>query len=105
MSRGVPRVLMGRDNRVQRLPPSVLPSVEQAVQLYRNNVGTLTDPTPFGIDPLAENLEKKQIRDRAFSSSYLCYESIFYDLVNGVTEPFRNALLLYIDITKRLSRS
>ena len=96
---------MGRDNRAMQLPLTMLPPVEQAVQLYRDNVGTLTDPTSFGIDPLAENSEKKQIRERAFTSSYPCYDRIFHDLVNGITAPFRNALLFYIDVTKRLGRS
>lgn len=105
MARGVPTILMGRDNRAQRLPPSMLPSVEQAVQMYRDNVGTLTDPTLFGIDPLADNSEKKQIRERAFISSYPSYDSIFHDLVNGITAPFRKALLFYLDVTKRLSSS
>ena len=96
---------MGKNNRAQRLSLSMLPSVEQAVQMYRDNVGTLTDPTSFGIDPLADNSEKKKIRERAFNSSYPCYDTIFHDLVNGITAPFKNALLFYIDVTKRLSRS
>ena len=105
MPRGVPRLLMGKDNRAQRLPQSMFPSLEQAVQMYRDNVGVLTDPTSFGLDPLADNSEKKQIRERAFNSSYPSYDSIFHHLVNGITTPFKNALLFYIDVTKRLSRS
>ena len=55
---------------------SMLPSLEQAVQMYRDNVGVLTDPTSFGIDPLAYNSEKKQIRGRAFTSSYMAVRRV-----------------------------
>lgn len=96
---------MSKDNRVQQIPASVIPSVEQAVQMYRDNVGTLTDPAPFGIDPLEDNFEKKCIREAAFSSKYSSYETIFHNLVNGEATPFKNALLYYTDITKRLSSS
>lgn len=103
--RGVPNVLMHQDNRIQHITPSVIPPPEQAAQMYRDNVGRLTDPAPFGSDPLAENHEKKIIREASFSSRYPSYEDIFHQLVNGETTHFRRALLFYIDITKRLSSS
>ena len=51
--RGVPNVLMHHDKRTRHIPPSLLPSPEEAAQMYRDNVGRLTDPASFGDDPLA----------------------------------------------------
>ena len=105
MRRGVPNVLMQQDNRTQRITQSVIPPPEQAAQMYRDNVGRLTDPAPFGSDPLAESHERKIIRETSFGSRYPSYEDIFHQLVNGDSTNFRRALLFYIDITKRLSSS
>ena len=83
MRRGVPNVLMQQDNRTQCITQSVIPPPEQAAQMYRDNVGRLTDPAPFGSDPLAENHEKKIIRQASFGSRYPSYEDIFHQLVKG----------------------
>ena len=103
--RGVPNVLMHHDKRTKHIPASLLPSPEEAAQIYRDNVGRLTDPASFGDDPLGNNYDKKRIRDSYFKEKYPCSHQIFYQLVNGEDTHFRNALLLYCDITKRLSSS
>ena len=73
--------------------------------MYKGNVGTLTDPAPFGVDPLANNHEKKCIREASFSARYPSSADIFHQLVNGIATPFKHALLFYINITKRQSSS
>ena len=98
-------MLMGQENRARQITPSVIPPPEQAVQMYRDNVGRLTDPAPFGNDPLANNHEKKRIREASFRARYPSYEDIFHQLVNGIATPFKHTLVFYIDITKRLSSS
>ena len=103
--RGVPNVLMHQDNRTRHIQSSLLPSPDEAAQMYRDNIGRLTDPVSFGNDPLANNDEKKLIRESYFKEKYPCFQQIFHQLVNGVDTPFRHALLLYCDITTRLSRS
>ena len=92
---------MDRDNRARSIPPSQLPTVDEAVRMYESSGGRLTDPAHFGTDPL--NGEKWEIRDRAFRERYPSFASIFHALVNGNNLPFKQALLFFIDITRRLS--
>ena len=96
---------MDRDNRARKIPQSLLPSTDQAVQLYRGNGGRLTDPAPFGSDPLASNHDRQHIRDQAFRERFPSFDFVFHRLVNGDSSLFRQALLFYIDITKRLASS
>ena len=103
-ARGIPNVLMGRDNRARRIPATLLPDPQQAVQMYRDNDGSLTDPAPYGNDPLAENYHKRQIREQSFVERF-SLETVFHKLVNGDYTPFREAVLFYIDITRCLSAS
>lgn len=48
MPRGIPDVLMTRNNKTQRMVMSVLPSPDLAVQMYANAGGSLPDPDSFG---------------------------------------------------------
>ena len=103
-ARGIPNVRMGRDNRARRIPATLLPDPQQAVQMYRDSGGSLTDPAPYGSDPLAENDHKRQIREQSFGERF-SLETVFHKLVNGDYSPFREAVLFYIDVTRRLSAS
>ena len=103
-ARGIPNILMDRDNRARQIPATLLPDPQQAVQMYRDSGGSLTDPASYGDDPLAENDNKKQIRERCFGERF-SLETVFHKLVNGDSSPFREAILFYIDVTRRLSSS
>ena len=67
---------MGQDNRARRIPATLLPDPQQAVQMYRDNGGSLTDPAPYGSDPLAENYHKMQIREQSFGEQF-SLETVF----------------------------
>lgn len=95
---------MGRDNRARWIPATLLPDPQQAVQMYRDSGGSLTDPAPYGNDPLAENDHKRKIREQSFGERF-SLETVFHKLVNGDYSPFREAVLFYIDVTRRLSAS
>ena len=99
--RGVPNRLMQQDNRARVIAPSLLPSTDQAIRLYERSGGRLSDPTPFGSDPL--HGERREMRDQAFSRRYPSIDSIFHRLVNGDNLPYKQALLFLIDLTRRLS--
>ena len=100
--RGIPNVLMGQENRVQQISPSVIPPTEPAVQMYKDNVGRLTDPAPFGVDPLANNYGKKCICEASFTVKYPSYICRHFSPTCewDIATPFKHALLFYIDITK-----
>ena len=52
MNRGIPDVLMARNNKVWHVTYSVLPSPGAAVHMCTSSGGNLQDPGPFGIDPI-----------------------------------------------------
>ncbi len=73
----------------------------EAVEMYRSDGGSLSEPTLFGVDPLASDLRKQNIREQSFLKSY-SFENLFYKVSNGHGEPFQQALKYYINITRRL---
>ena len=93
---------MNSDNRVRRIQPSLLPHMQEAIDLYTSNGGSLSDPKIFGEDPLASNSSKKQIRLAAFTAKY-SFDDIFHEVSNGNGTTFKSALKYFIDITYRLS--
>ena len=96
---------MQQDNRTRAIPPSLLPNTEEANRMYRASGGRLTDPSPFGSDPLEHLGDRKRLREQAFSERYPSFNDIFHHLVNGDSAPFKHALLFLIDVTRRLSAS
>jgi len=96
---------MTRDNRTRNIDIRNLPNPDQAVQMYRASGGHITDPESFGNDPIALDADKKRIREQAFSEKYSSFTHIFNELVNGDAQHFKEALLYYTDITRRLSAS
>ena len=96
---------MGRNNRARQISPGLLPDPDLAVEMYRNHGGTLTDPAPYGNDPLPADSDKQRICADAFDKRYPSMNTIFHHLVNGNSSLFKEALLFYIDVTRRLSAS
>jgi len=105
MPRGIPDVLMMRNNKAQRIDTSALPSPDLAVQMYANAGGRLTDPDLFGNDPISTCPNKVDIRKRTFLEKFPSISDMFHELVNGDSSKFRKGLLYYIDVTKRLAAS
>ena len=92
--RRVPDRMMQRDNRTRAFTPSLLPPTDQAIQLYESSGGRLSDPTPFGTDPI--DGDRREMRDQAFRRKYPSIDSIFHRLVNGESLIFKQALLFLI---------
>ena len=53
-----------------RAIPPLLPNTEEANRMYRASGGRLTDPLPFGSDPLEHLGDRKRLREQAFSERY-----------------------------------
>ena len=76
------------------------------MQQYRQQGGHLTDPHPFGSDPLEGNEHLQGQRDRTFIRLIpegLDYGEIFSQIMSGHTGLFENAITTYITITQQLS--
>ena len=104
MRRGIPDVLMRRDNRARRIDPRLLPSTSEAVRQYRMGGGTISMPCCFGTDPLETDMIKKEIRYQSFTSRY-SFKLLFCDVANSCGSSFRCAMKFLIDVTYRLAHS
>ena len=100
----IPDVVMRRDNRVQRVVGTI-PSPAEAIRLYQEEGGQISDGASFGEDPLYGDVNKFTIRQQSFSTSYPSFDAIFHRLVNSDASLFTNGLKFFIDITYRLSRT
>ena len=65
-SRGIPNLLKSHRNGTTLIHPHEIPSTQQATDDYRQQGGTLSEPEPFGYDPLANNVILHDQRDVIF---------------------------------------
>jgi hypothetical protein len=105
MGSHIPNEIMHRANRVSRLDLRHLPTPSQAVSMYHQENGRLSEESRFGDDPLHGDTAKCSIRSQAFRDRHPSFDIIFHELINSNPVPFKNALLFYIDTTFRLSSS
>lgn len=88
------------------VPDTMLPSVDEAVELYYQHNGgnrrTLTIESTFGVDLLATT-EQKETRTSLFTDRFKNIAEIFSSVVRGEIFMFRSALLFYIEITEQLA--
>lgn len=80
---------------------NIVPTVQAAVQMYS---GTLNTEQTFGIDPLEQQLEKKDVRQTEFKNYFPRFDVIFQAIANGNYVFFRDAISYYTQLTKHLSR-
>ena len=103
---GIPNDLQIQCNGTTSIHPQEIPLGDDAVQQYRQQGGHLTDPHPFGSDPLEGNEHLQGQRDRTFIRLIpegLDYGEIFSQIMSGHTGLFENAITTYITITQQLS--
>ena len=102
-SQRIPNQAMLANNHVAQMNPTLVPTSEQAVQLYQDAGGQLTLFNSFGEDPLALNFTMRQQRDWAFFKRYPTFDNVFFRLANGDDTLFREGLLFFIQITHSMS--
>lgn len=103
IGRGKPSTIKTETNVLTPLQEEELPSTQEAVEMYCQIYnGTLTLESPFGIDPLADHVELKQMRKDEFDQQYRVDE-IFSGCVNDMPHQFHNAIIWYCDRTLQLS--
>ena len=101
----IPNVAMSRQNKIASVNLHLVPSSNDALLLYRQDGGSITEVSTFGRDPIMDSDEKKAIRLHVFNERFPSFDLIFFETVNLRPTIFRDALLFYIDITYRLSAS
>lgn len=80
----------------------LIPSLSEALHLYRTAGGLITEECSFGIDPLHTNPDKQNIRHAAFLNIYQ-FSNIFGNVVQGDGSTFKDAILFFVNITYCLS--
>ena len=100
--RGIPNLLAQECNHAKQIHPSLVPSLEEAVQLYESSGGHLTPLTTFGSDPLAGHDDLQRIRQRAMEESIPSPEELFSTVVNGMDVPFAQSIQFMVDKTSTL---
>ena len=77
--------------------------LDNAVPLYRQAGGTLTEDYSFGFDPLASNPRLVQQREEEFLRENPSFDEIYNNVVNGNGFLFQQALLSFLHKTVSLS--
>ena len=91
---------MSRNNKATTVRS--LPTVMEAFNEYTTLGGILTEPHPFGKDPLENSPAFKQIRQDLFKERLPSLEPVFSSIVTGDNSKFKEGLSFYIALTKRL---
>ena len=101
--RGVPNELMVANNSAAVLPNHLIPSTDEAVQLYRHAGGVLTAPSPFGTDPWQHQADASSARLRILSLVYSDVQPLFESHVNFNPLPFQQYLIRLKEIPEQFA--
>ena len=83
--------------------PSLVPSVEDAIQMYTDGGGTITRNSSFGIDPLASSDALINQRETEFTQNNPTFDDIYSNVINGDGSFMVAAVLSFINITRNLA--
>ena len=92
-----------RTSRVHPLNSAMIPSVEDAIQMYTDAGGTLTRDSSFGIDPLASSDALINLRETEFIRDNPTFDEIYSNIINGDGSLMVRAVLSLINVTRNLS--
>ena len=85
------------------LDPAVVPSVDEAVEMYIQAGGSITLESSFGVDPLANDENLIRRRELHFSQNIGSFADIFNNIVSGDRTLMETAILLFFNTTVNLS--
>ena len=100
---GIPNQLQTAAYNTSCIHPSEIPEAATAVQQYRQQGGSITDPHPVGEDPLASDLALVQQQQEEWTTRCgMSPEQVFTQLMSGNTQGLEDAIITLIDITNEL---
>ena len=99
----IPDIIAQRTSKVNPVHPTIIPSVDNAVQMYTAAGGTITRECSFGIDPLANDGIRTHRRDIEFTRDNPPFHEIYSNVINGDGSLMKSAVLSFINITTNLS--
>ena len=89
-----------RTSRVHPLNSAMIPSVEDAIQMYTDAGGTITRDSSFGIDPLASSDALINQRETEFIRDNPTFDEIYSNIINGDGSLMVRAVLSLINVTR-----
>lgn len=98
----IPNVAMHGNNQAMPIHSSLVPSPDEAVEMYQSYGGHITLDGEFGHDPLRIREDLLEIREERFFNQYPKFEEIFHSVVNYENRLFQTSLLYFIEISKQL---
>lgn len=81
----------------------MVPSVEDAIQMYTDAGGTITRDSSFGDDPLANSGVLNNQRETEFIRDNPTFQEIYSNVINGDGSLLMSAVLSFFNITRNLS--
>ena len=99
----MPDELMTGNKQSVPITASYLPTAAQALQMYEQRGGSLTQWAKFGNDPLEGKVDLTSQRLHQFHQQFPSFVSIFHSVVNNNQTPFRNAITSFCDITSQIA--
>ena len=94
---------MLNNNQATQIDLRLIPDAASATQEFESNGGQLTLFSAFGEDPLQANPTLVAQRESEFFNVYPDFQEFFHTVVNGDYFLFREGILCFIDVSRRLS--
>ena len=101
----IPEQVMRINNKAAAIHANQIPRPQEAIDNYRSNGGSITDPELDIEDPLNGDPGKSDIRFQCFTRRFPSFDNIFHSIVNENPTAYVDALKFFIDLTYRLSHS
>lgn len=99
----IPDIVAQRMCRVHPVNPSLVPSVEDAIQMYTDAGGTITLNSSFGVDPLASSDVLINQRETEFTQNNPSFDDIYSNVITGDGSFMAAAVLSFMNITRNLT--
>ena len=96
--KGVPSVLQEANCTAAVIPPHLLPSSDDAVQIYEAAGGHITAPSTFGTDVLANYADLQEARNMEWAVRWPV-EGLFQQLVHHEEQAFRDAVMSFQELS------
>lgn len=95
----VPNTVAERTLKVQPVNHGLVPSVDDAVEIYENAGGRITRECVFGFDPLAYDENLTCQRDREFLQNNYSFLEIYNNAASGDGSLLKSGLRSFINST------
>ena len=92
-----------RASRARMVDPTVIPSVDEAVQMYTTAGGMITRECCFGFDPLAADENLKNQPEQLLQQDIGLFTDVFNNVISGDGALLQSAILHFFNTTTELA--